>query len=94
MRLSSVPSIKGGRIESEDLVAAAQSVKNEVLYRSGRVLTERLIHEAGRRLGVNVLLLADEVIFVTGANAPFFAVLYDRRMLAINGKAVYGTDET
>ena len=66
----------------------------DAAYRSGQVRAERLIHEAGRRLGVDVRTLADEIVYIPGADAPFFTVQNGRRILALNERAVTGADES
>ncbi len=68
--------------------------QTQAVYRAGQVRTEWLVHEAGRWLGVRVRLLADEILYIPGARAPFFAVVNGRRFLALNRSAVNGSDET
>jgi len=68
--------------------------QTQAVYRAGQVRTEWLVHEAGRWLGVRVRLLADEILYIPGARAPFSAVVNGRRFLALNRSAVNGSDET
>jgi hypothetical protein len=68
--------------------------QQDATYRSGQVRTERLIHQAGRAHGVDVHSLADEVIYVPGADNPFFATQSGNRVLALNQNAVFGSDES
>jgi hypothetical protein len=64
----------------------------DAAYRSGQVRAERLIHEAGRQMGVDVHGLVDEIVYVPGAKAPFFVP--ESRILALNERAVFGSDES
>jgi len=66
----------------------------DATYRSGQVRAERIVHEAGRQLGVDVHALVDEIVYVPGAKYPFYVEQNGRRILALNQRAVFGTDES
>jgi RHS repeat-associated protein len=63
-------------------------------YRTGQVRTERIVHDAARRLGVPVRALVDEILYVPFADAPQFVVQNGRRIVILNWRAVHGADES
>jgi RHS repeat-associated protein len=85
---------QGGPYEAGRFGRGGTLWENDAIYRSGQVRTERLVHEAGRQLGVDVGSLVDEIVYVPGSKAPFFVTQNGRRIVALNEAAVFGGDES
>ena len=61
-------------------------------YRSGQVRAERIVHDAGRQMGLNVHQLVDEILYIPESRSPFFTVENGQRILGMNKNAVFGSD--
>ena len=92
MRLRST--YQGGPYQAGRFGRGGTLWRTDPTYRSGQVRAERIVHDAGRRMGIDVRNLVDEIIYVPRAKAPFFVVQNGRRILALNERTVYGSDKS